>query len=44
MKNLSRRRFVQNLGIGVGATAIAAALPSFKTAAEKKKKSTPVKN
>lgn len=38
MKNLSRRRFVQNLGIGVGATAIAAALPSFKTDAEKKEK------
>lgn len=30
MKNLSRRSFLQNLGIGVGATAVAAALPSFK--------------
>ena len=29
MKNLSRRSFLQNLGMGAGATAIAAALPSF---------------
>jgi predicted dehydrogenase len=29
MKNLSRRSFLQNLGIGAGATAVAASLPSF---------------
>ncbi len=29
MKNLSRRTFLQNLGIGVGTTAVAASLPSF---------------
>ena len=29
MKNLSRRFFLQNVGIGVGGTAIAAALPAF---------------
>ena len=29
MKNLSRRSFLQNLGIGVGTTAVAATLPSF---------------
>jgi predicted dehydrogenase len=29
MKDLSRRSFLQNLGMGVGGTAVAAALPSF---------------
>jgi predicted dehydrogenase len=29
MKNLSRRSFIQNAGIAVGATAVAATLPSF---------------
>ena len=29
MKNLSRRSFLQNMGIGAGATAVVAALPSF---------------
>lgn len=29
MKNLSRRSFLQNMGIGIGTTAVAATLPSF---------------
>ncbi len=29
MKDLSRRTFLQNLGIGIGATTVAASLPSF---------------
>ena len=29
MKNLSRRSFLQNLGIGVGTSAVAVTLPSF---------------
>jgi len=34
MKNLSRRSFLQNVGIGVGTTAVAATLPSFLTRQE----------
>src|SRR3978361_340348 len=33
-KNLSRRVFLQNIGIGAGATAVAATLPSFINAFE----------
>lgn len=36
MKNLSRRSFLQNLGIGVGATAVAASLPSSVSILKKK--------
>jgi predicted dehydrogenase len=36
MKNLSRRSFLQNLGIGVGATVVGTALPGFNTIAAKK--------
>ncbi|MEO8174684.1 MAG: Gfo/Idh/MocA family oxidoreductase [Sediminibacterium sp.] len=32
MKNLSRRSFLQNLGVGVGTASVALALPSFLTA------------
>ena len=38
MKNLSRRSFLQNAAIGVGATTVAMALPSFITAPEKTEK------
>lgn len=35
MKNLSRRVFLQNIGLGAGATTVAAALPSFIQPAKK---------